>query len=97
MNFNIIDKNGMNLIHFISFYKFNFVLVYLVKKLNINLKDNRNNKSIYYALINKSFDIIRILIENKYELNDINSEGENIYNIINYYIRNKKRRKKYLI
>ncbi len=87
----------MNLIHFISFYKFNFVLVYLVKKLNINLKDNRNNKSIYYALINKSFDIIRILIENKYYLNDINSEGENIYNIINYYINIKKRRKKYLI
>ena len=97
MNFNIIDKNGMNLIHFISFYKFNFVLVYLVKKLNINLKDNRNNKSIYYALINKSFDIIRILIENKYYLNDINREGDNIYNIINFDINIKKRRKKYLI
>ena len=94
MNFNIIDKNGMNLIHFISFYKFNFGLVYLVKKLNINLKDNRNNKPIYYALINKSFDIIRILIENKCDLNDINNEGDNIYNIINLDIKNKKKKKK---
>ena len=94
MNFNIIDKNGMNLIHFLSFYKFNFALVYLVKKLNINLKDNRNNKPIYYALINKSFDTIRILIENKCDLNDINSEGDNIYNIINFDIENKKKKKK---
>ena len=94
MNFNIIDNNGMNLIHFISFYKFNFGLVYLVKKLNINLKDKRKNKPIYYALINKSFDVIRILIENKCDLNDINFENDNIYNVINLVIRNKKKKKK---
>jgi len=86
--FELKDNQGLySLSYCISFNNFNFFKkIYNTNKVDIYKKNNIGESIFHLAIKYKRPDIINFLIEQKYNLNQINNNNENLaHYIINYY------------